>query len=294
MHVWERQRERERDSFCLNCFTELVVWINPLLAVSLKTRLLEGYCKCMCPLGTAFLMPPGWRLHWLGPAIAACSYIFEFIFLSRLHGGTWKCFPEIHPKSCSLTCFLKSIYNAFKCWWFQTFCDPCYMSYSYFEEIETILWVWKIVFWGWEGSPLPCTSSSVKPVSASTSKTCQGEANLGRIHFLNTRTPTRIHAHHHKQSPLHADTWSLQIIPAPPWLEKIRESWKMPLWKRNHLLTFTHFKRYHRCCDEVIECNANKHKKMMKAIWSWSYDNLKAPFITYRSPQSFILMFIWV
>ncbi len=203
-----------------------------------------------------------------------------------MHGGTWKCFPEIHPKSCSLTCFLKSIYNAFKCWWFQTFCDPCYMAYSYFEEIETILWVWKIVFWGWEGSPLPCTSSSVKPVSASTSKTCQGEANLGRIHFLNTRTPTRIHAHHHKQSPLHADTWSLQIIPAPPWLEKIRESWKMPLWKRNHLLTFAHFKRYHRCCDEVIECNANKHKKMMKAIWSWSYDNLKAPFITYRSPQS--------
>ncbi len=73
----ERERERERDSVCLNCvcFTELVVWINPLIAVSLKTRLLEGYCKCMCPLGTAFLMPPGWRLHRLGPAIAACSYI---------------------------------------------------------------------------------------------------------------------------------------------------------------------------------------------------------------------------
>lgn len=95
----------------------------------------------------------------------------------------------------------------------------------------------------------PCTSSSVKPVSASTSKTCQGEANLGRIPFLNARTQTRIHAHHYKQSPLHADTWSLQIIPAPPWLEKIRESWKMPPWKRNHLLTFAHFKRYYRCCD---------------------------------------------
>ncbi len=60
------------------CFTELVVWINPLIAVSLKTRLLEGYCKCMCPLGTAFLMPPGWRLHRLGPAIAACSYIYYY------------------------------------------------------------------------------------------------------------------------------------------------------------------------------------------------------------------------
>ncbi len=46
MHV----RERERETFCLNCvcFTELVVWINPLIAVSLKTRLPEGYCKCMC------------------------------------------------------------------------------------------------------------------------------------------------------------------------------------------------------------------------------------------------------
>ncbi len=75
----ERERERERESFCLNCvcFTELVVWINPLIAVSLQTRLLEGYCKCMCPLGTAFLMPPGWRLHRLGPAITACSYIFN-------------------------------------------------------------------------------------------------------------------------------------------------------------------------------------------------------------------------
>ncbi len=46
----ERERERETDSVCLNCvcFTELVVWINPLIAMSLKTRLLEGYCKCMC------------------------------------------------------------------------------------------------------------------------------------------------------------------------------------------------------------------------------------------------------
>lgn len=107
-------------------------------------------------------------------------------------------------------------------------------------------------------------------------------------------TQTRIHTHHHKPSPLHADTWSLQIIPAPPWLEKIRESWKMPLWKRNHLLTFAHFKRYYRCCDEVIECNANKHKKKIKVVWPWSYNNLKAPFITYCSPQSFIFMFLWV
>ncbi len=88
MHV--RERERETDSICLNCvcFTELVVWINPLIAVSLKTRLLEGYCKCMCPLGTAFLMPPGWRLHRLGPAIAACSYIFSlFSKLNRMFEG---------------------------------------------------------------------------------------------------------------------------------------------------------------------------------------------------------------
>ncbi len=44
-------------------FTVLTVWINPLVAVSLKTRLPEGYCKCMCPLCPFFVMPPGWRLH---------------------------------------------------------------------------------------------------------------------------------------------------------------------------------------------------------------------------------------
>lgn len=122
------------------------------------------------------------------------NFRFFFVsFLSRLHGVTWTCFPEIHPKSCFLTCFLKCIYIAFKCWWFQTFCDLCYMAYSYFEEIETILWIWKIMFWGWEGSPLPCTSSSVKPVSASTSKTCQGEANLGRIHFFGARRHASTH-----------------------------------------------------------------------------------------------------
>lgn len=66
----------------------------------------------------------------------------------------WPCFHEFHPKSCFLTCFLKCIYFAFKCWWFQTFCDPCYMAYSYFEEIETILWIWKIMFCRWEGSLL--------------------------------------------------------------------------------------------------------------------------------------------
>ncbi len=88
MHV--REREKERDSICLNsvCFTELMVWINPLIAVSLKTRLLKGYCKCMCPLGTAFLMPPGWRLHRLGPAIAACSYISLFLSYSEVTVAT--------------------------------------------------------------------------------------------------------------------------------------------------------------------------------------------------------------
>ncbi len=36
-----------------------MVWINPLIAVSIKTRLPEGYCKCMCSLCPFFLMPPG-------------------------------------------------------------------------------------------------------------------------------------------------------------------------------------------------------------------------------------------
>ncbi len=59
-----------------------MVWINPLIAVSIKTSLPEGYCKCMCSLCPFFLMPPGWRLHWrLGPTIAACSYILELIYL---------------------------------------------------------------------------------------------------------------------------------------------------------------------------------------------------------------------
>ncbi len=58
------------------CFTELMVWINPLIAVSLKTRLPEGYCSaCACwarlfvATGVAFALT-------LGPAIAACSYIY--------------------------------------------------------------------------------------------------------------------------------------------------------------------------------------------------------------------------
>ncbi len=37
--------------FCVCvCFTDLMVWINLLISVSLKTRLPEGYCKCMWPL----------------------------------------------------------------------------------------------------------------------------------------------------------------------------------------------------------------------------------------------------
>ncbi len=32
---------------CMYC-ADLMVWIDPLIAVSLKTRLPEGYCKCMC------------------------------------------------------------------------------------------------------------------------------------------------------------------------------------------------------------------------------------------------------
>ncbi len=81
IYIYRKREGGERD--CV-CFTELMVWINPLIAMSLKTRLLEGYCKCICPLGTTFLMPPGWRLHRLGPAIAACSHILVifFFFLS--------------------------------------------------------------------------------------------------------------------------------------------------------------------------------------------------------------------
>ncbi len=34
-----------------------MVWINPLIAVSIKTRLPEGYCKCMCSLCHFFVVP---------------------------------------------------------------------------------------------------------------------------------------------------------------------------------------------------------------------------------------------
>ena len=63
-----------------------MIRINPLTAISFKTSLPEGYCECMCPLGTVYLMPPGWRWHWwLEPAIAACSYIYYY-FSSRFRG----------------------------------------------------------------------------------------------------------------------------------------------------------------------------------------------------------------
>ena len=67
--------------FCVCDFKVLMLRINPLIAVSLKTWVPEDYCKCMCPLGTVYLMPPGWRLRWwLEPAIAACSYIYYYYY----------------------------------------------------------------------------------------------------------------------------------------------------------------------------------------------------------------------
>ncbi len=59
--------------------------INPFIAVSLKSKLLEGYCKCMCPLGTVFLMPPGVAFALgLGPPslLAAIFYIVPYWVLT--------------------------------------------------------------------------------------------------------------------------------------------------------------------------------------------------------------------
>ncbi len=53
-----------------------------------------------------FLMPPGWRLHWqLGPAIAACSYIYF-------------CFALLCFFFCLSFClFLCCVF----CYWFQKY-----------------------------------------------------------------------------------------------------------------------------------------------------------------------------
>ncbi len=69
---------------CVCVFTVLTVWINPLVAVSLKNRLPEGYCKCMCQL-CPFLgcHQDGGCNDGLGPAIADCKldfYLFFFYF----------------------------------------------------------------------------------------------------------------------------------------------------------------------------------------------------------------------
>ncbi len=70
----ERERERERETVCLNCvcFTQLMARINPFIAVSLKFKLLKGYCTF-----TFYIYAFSRRFYpkRLGPAIAACSYI---------------------------------------------------------------------------------------------------------------------------------------------------------------------------------------------------------------------------
>ncbi len=58
-----------------------MVWINPLIAVSLKTRLPEGYCSA-CARWARFFVATGVAFALtLGPAIAACSYIFFLLFM---------------------------------------------------------------------------------------------------------------------------------------------------------------------------------------------------------------------
>ncbi len=80
--------------------------INPSIAVSLKSKLLEGYCKCMCPPGTAFLMPPGWRLHsaWARhrclqlylPFVIAGSLMY---FVCMLSINVWCVLHLSHPSA---------------------------------------------------------------------------------------------------------------------------------------------------------------------------------------------------
>ncbi len=63
-----------------------MVWINPLIAVSLKTRLPEGYCSACARWARLFVATGVAFALTLGPAIAACSYIsFYFLFLYKLN-----------------------------------------------------------------------------------------------------------------------------------------------------------------------------------------------------------------
>ncbi len=57
-----------------------MVWINSLIAVSLKTRLPEGYCSACARWARLFVATGVAFALTLGPAIAACSYIFYFFF----------------------------------------------------------------------------------------------------------------------------------------------------------------------------------------------------------------------
>ncbi len=57
-----------------------MVWINSLIAVSLKTRLPEGYCNA-CARWARFFVATGVAFAlMLGPAIAACSYIYYYYY----------------------------------------------------------------------------------------------------------------------------------------------------------------------------------------------------------------------
>lgn len=159
-------------------------------------------------------------------------------------------------------CFLKCIYIAFKCWWFQTFCDPCYMAYSYFEEIETILWIWKIMFGWWEGSPLPLD------LILSQTCFCFNIKNMPRRgQFEKNSLVQRTHTDMHPRTTPQSVTFACRyMVTANDSCSSLTRENKRELKdasvKRKHLLTFAHFKRYYSCYDDqVIECNANKHKK---------------------------------
>ncbi len=69
--------ERERETVCLNyvCFTQLMARINPFIAVSLKSKLLKGYCNACARWAQFSFCHRGGVFTRLGPAVAACSYI---------------------------------------------------------------------------------------------------------------------------------------------------------------------------------------------------------------------------
>ncbi len=92
------------------CVCVLMARINPFIAVSLKSKLLEGYCNACARLAQFSWCHRGGVCTRLGPAIAACSYIFRFVF--EFGQWLWKHECSFILIRCGVSSFLrKNLWN---------------------------------------------------------------------------------------------------------------------------------------------------------------------------------------